>query len=437
MRRVALPTALLAALLALRSLTPAHAEPSARAADAPLTTEVFRPRKAPLEPAWMLLSLPEQAVRTLFVPVALAVTLVERYRLDRRVYDLLRNDAGTVVVTPDLKLSAGGFGAGATVSLKRLYDGELDLGALARVNGDWELGADYERDLVFAEGRTLTLVALAELDQNLRYYGIGSQTEDADKRVLRSEVVEASASVDLTGRGELDVTGLAELTFRHERLAAGSDPSIPVIGMPGDMVAPPPDFGRSLDYARFRAGLRYDTLDTEGRPSRGMSLDVAGSFVQELSGAPFSAFGGSAAVSWYLPVLPDHRVFIVRAGASLTAPYVAGHDIPLHALTVLGRTDHLRGYGSDRFHDRHGWWASAAYRFPIYEYINTGVALDAELFAEAGHVSSSLEDLFEGPIAYDGGVALRAGYDSANFFQLELGVSPEGPVLGFSLGKSL
>jgi outer membrane protein assembly factor BamA len=254
---------------------------------------------------------------------------------------------------------------------------------------------------------------------------------------MQSEVVDAVTSLDVSGRGELDVTGIVELAYRHEGLSPGNDSSAPSVGAPGDMVTPPPDFDRDLDYGRFGAGLRYDTRDTEGRPSRGMAVAIAGSMVQELSGANFSAFGASAGIDWYLPVLPNHRAFIARAGVSMTAPFLAGHDIPLHALTVLGRKQHLRGYGSDRFHDRHGWWASAAYRFPLYEYVNTGVAVDAEVFVEAGNVASSLTGLVDGPIAYDGGVALRAGYDAANFFELELGVSPEGPVLGFSVGKSL
>lgn len=438
MRSAALPMTLLIALLAAGWPVAAHAQaPESVEPDPELTTEVFRPRRAPLAPAWMLLSLPEQVVRTVLVPVALAVTLVERYRLDRRTYDLLRNDAGTIVVTPDLKLSAEGFGVGATISFKRVGDAALDLGAIGRIDGDWALEAVYERDLVFAEGRTLTLAALAELDQNLRYYGIGSQTASDDKRVIQSEVVEAVTALDVSGRGVLDVTGIVELAYRREGLSPGTDSSVPPIGQPGDMVAPPPDLGRDLDYGRFRAGLRYDTRDTEGRPTRGVAVGIAGSMVQELSGASFSAFGASAGLDWYVPVLPDHRVFIARAGVSMTAPFRAGHDIPLHALTVLGRKQHLRGYSSDRFHDRHGWWASAAYRFPIYEYINTGVALDAELFVETGHVASSLQNLVEVPIAHDTGIALRAGYDAANFFELELGVSPEGPVLGFSVGKSL
>jgi hypothetical protein len=436
MRAVALALTLVVAgpsATALAQPAPSTAAPD----DEPLTTEIFRPRRAPLEPAWMLLSLPEQAVRTAFLPLTLLVTLAESYRLDRRIPDLLRNDARTIVVTPDIKLSAGGFGAGATVSFKRLGQGALDVGGLGRINGDWALEAEYERDLVFAEGRTLTLTALAELDQNLRYYGIGPRSEDADKRVLQSEALDANASIDVTGRGVVAITGLAELGVHHQRLSAGSDPSTPSAGEPGDMVAPPPDFDRSLDFGRFRARVRYDTRDTEGRPSRGFAIEVAASMVQELTGASFSAVGGSTAVEWLIPVLPDHRVFIVRAGTQLTAPFAANHEIPLYALTSLGRRNVLRGYGSDRFRDRHGWWANAAYRFPVYEYINTGVALDAELFVETGSVAGSVEDLFAGPVAYDGGVAVRAGYDATNFFRIELGVSPEGPVLGFAVGKSL
>src|SRR5687768_3871168 len=81
-----------------------------------LTTPVWREPPPPLELGWHVMALPEYVVELAFTPVAFAVGLVEKYRLDQRVYDLLRNDAGTVKVVPAAKFSGGdGFGLGAGV----------------------------------------------------------------------------------------------------------------------------------------------------------------------------------------------------------------------------------------------------------------------------------------------------------------------------------
>ena len=68
-------------------------------------TEVWREPDVPLELHWHLLALPERAIELAFTPLAVLVTVTERHRIDRRVYDLLRNDAGTIVFNPDLKIA--------------------------------------------------------------------------------------------------------------------------------------------------------------------------------------------------------------------------------------------------------------------------------------------------------------------------------------------
>src|SRR5262245_23880306 len=89
--------------------------------DAALTTPVWREPTPPLELGWHVMALPEYVVELAFTPVAFAVGLVEKYRLDQRVYDLLRNDAGTVKVVPAAKFSGGdGFGVGAALDLENL-----------------------------------------------------------------------------------------------------------------------------------------------------------------------------------------------------------------------------------------------------------------------------------------------------------------------------
>src|SRR5688500_3975548 len=108
---------------------------------AELTTPVWREPPPPLELGWHVMSLPAYVVELAFTPLAFAVGVVEKYRLDQRVYDLLRNDAGTVKVVPAAKFSGGdGFGVGAGIDLENLAgrNEEFDVGGLVRLNRDWE-----------------------------------------------------------------------------------------------------------------------------------------------------------------------------------------------------------------------------------------------------------------------------------------------------------
>jgi len=134
---------------------------------------------------------------------------VERYRLDKRVIDLFEITED-ITLTPDVKLAVGeGFGAGLTLGFDRIGGNELDIGALGRLNGDYELELELERSLASFEGRHLVLTARAELDQDHRFYGLGPDSRDQDRRVLESEVVDILGQFDLTSLGAPAIPGAA------------------------------------------------------------------------------------------------------------------------------------------------------------------------------------------------------------------------------------
>jgi len=410
----------------------------AGAEDDALTTEVWREPRVPIDLQWNLLALPERAVELAFLPLGVLVTAVERYRLDKRVYDLLRNASGTIVLTPNAKLSLGdGFGVGASLRVKwrEANERRVRISGLYRLNGDYEVGVDLKRKLIRANGRRIEANVTHEVDRNLPFYGIGHTTSVADERALRSEYVDGEVSYELNERGELDLTGTVFLGYRKERLSPGDDPGLDPVGIAGDSVAPPPGFHRWSDFASATAEVSYDTRDTTGRPSKGFVAILRGAVAEEVDGQSLSAGVGSLTATTLLPLLPDHRVLALSAGLRIAGPLSSGDEVPLHLLTTLGRTQHLRGYNRARFRDRHGWWASAEYGFPIYEYANTGVALDASFFFDAGRVARDLDTIFDGKIRYSTGIGLRAAHDVLSIFRLDLGWSPEGIEFGFSLGK--
>ncbi|MBL4634248.1 MAG: hypothetical protein JKY56_10260, partial [Kofleriaceae bacterium] len=162
-----------------------------------LTTEVWVAQSPPLDLHWHVLALPEYAVEMFFAPLGLFITIVERYRVDRRVYSLLRNDAGTVVVGPKFKISGSdGIGIGAGLSLNRIFEKNfyVKMSGLYRLNGDYELGVKYQRNIPWLEGRSLEFRMDYESNANLPYYGIGEDST-SDKQVLQEDFFDSYLSL--------------------------------------------------------------------------------------------------------------------------------------------------------------------------------------------------------------------------------------------------
>ncbi len=403
----------------------------------PITTERWREPAPPLDLHWHLLALPEYAVEMMFSPIGVVVGAFERYRLDLRLYDALRNDAGTIVFIPKVKIAVGdGFGFGGSVAFKRLFGEEekLDVGGLWRVDGDYELSARYRQRVAFMEGRQLDVRVQYEVDGNLPWYGIGNDTTEADERVVGETVLDSYVAIDVTGPGVPELTGVAELGFRRAQLATGSDPTTPSVAE-GDTVALPPGFGETIGFPRFRLALAYDTRDNTGRPTRGVLVELEGRVTGDIDGQQQSAMHGEVVVSGFLPVLPDRRVFKLQLGFAVAAPTRDDHDIPFHELVTFGRKNRMRGYSKARFRDDIGWWTTLEYHWPVWEYINTGIALTPTLFLDVGRVGPNVEGMFEGNLRYSYGAGLRAAHDVLLFFILNVGMSEEGPQLDFSLGK--
>lgn len=428
------------ALVAALTAPNAFADDDTEDEPPPPVTDEWREPDVPLELHWHILALPERAVELAFTPLAIVVRNFERYRLDRRLRDLLRNDAGTIVLDPKVKLSFGdGLGVGGTLKFRNLTatEDKLNFSALTRINGDYELGMRRSQEYASLEGRELDLRLEYEVDRNLRWYAIGNDSSEADERVVRTNTITALMSLDLTALGHLDVRGLATLGYRHQTMLPGEDPTIPSVGEMGDTVEAPADFDKTVDLPELTVSLIYDSRDTEGRPRTGWLADARASAVTDVNSEELNAMTAGVEVFKFVPLLPRHRTLVLNAGMAFSAPLTTNGRVPLHALTTLGRETHLRGYGKSRFRDRYGWWASAEYQYPIYEFQETGITLSTTLFTDLGRVSGTFGDSFSGPVHYSYGVGLRGAHDSRRILAVSLGFSPEGVQASFSVGSGI
>jgi hypothetical protein len=404
------------------------------------TTEIWREPTPPLDLGFHLFALPETIVELALSPIAFTVGLVQRYRVDKRVYDLLRNDAGTVKVVPAVKFSGGdGYGMGAALELEDLMGRgeELEVGGLMRLNRDWEASTRYRQTVPALEGRLVSAQVRYELDQNLKYYGIGTDTEPEDRRVIKERTLGAELSSDVFRLGALQGGGRMELGYRRVGLGPGLDATEIPLGEPGDMVEPTADFGRTSNYARGAFTLYYDDRDRVGRSTVGSLTEISGGLAVGMDGADLNAGSGSATWTGFMPVLPLRRVLVFSVGVAGVTALTSNGSVPLGEMVLLDRKRGLRGYSTGRFRYQLGWQSSLEYRYPIWEYQDTKVALSPVLFVDAGQVGGAIPELFDRTPRWSTGIGMRAEHDTRLLGVIELGFSPEGYELGFNLGKEL
>ncbi len=431
-----LPIALALAVAAVMPAAARADQPAAGPAK-PLTTPVWREPPPPFNPVWQLLALPERMVELAFTPFALAVNGFERYRLDRRIYDLLRNDAGTIVLTPRAKFALGdGLGLGAELEFRRIggTDGELGLGGLARLNGDYEIDTEYDQTFAWLEGRKLRWAVEYELDQDLPYFGIGDETDE--EHLLENRQLRGLFDAELTPLGATGFISALELAYLRDQLGTGKASASGIPVEPGGDVTLPPGFDQTNHYGRIAARLLFDTRDTEGLSTRGLILDANLAGTISLNGEPLSAVRGMAYAQYFLQVAPLNRVIVLSAGLGGVTPLRGDDEVPLHELITLGRKDFLRGYNRGRFRDNLGWWTSAEYRFLAWEYQDTRVSLVPAFFVDAGNTGGDVGEAVS-TVHYDAGLSFRGEYPTKFLFAFELGFSPEGYELGVQIGKEL
>jgi len=239
---------------------------------------------------------------------------------------------------------------------------------------------------------------------------------------------------DLSGRGAIYFTGTVEAWYRRERLGPGESDTVPN-AKTLDPLGVPAGFGHTYDFPGMTLRARLDTRDSAGHPTRGIVATLDTSVTGDVNEANLSAVAVGGSLKVFLPVLPDKRTLQLAVGGRGTAPLNGDHRVPFHALTVLGREHHMRGFARSRFRDRHGWWSTLEYRFPLYEYRDTGIGATAAIFFDVGSVAPTLDTLFDNEPRVSGGVVLRAAHDTVRIFDLHLGVSSEGVEVGLRVGR--
>src|SRR5690606_32105548 len=228
---------------------------------------------------------------------------------------------------------------------------------------------------------------------------------------------------------------VARIEYLRERLGPGRISGAPPVSADDAEVLAPVGFEQPLDYANLSWLFTFDQRDADGRTQRGVYLGAELSATQNLNGAGLSAAKATLAGSYFLPVAPRYRVLVLTVAAAVTTPLGEQDEIPLHQLVTLGRESNVRGYPKRRFRDTTGWWSTLEYRYPVYEFEDSGAGLSAALFVDVGGVAPSVPKWFHSPVRYSPGIGIRAETPSDFVFRAQIARSEEGIEAGISLNE--
>lgn len=387
-----------------------------------------------------ILLLPRVAFQIVMAPVRGAIWANERYRLYDRAYELLFNEEGTFGVYPTVWLDSDfGLTAGARLVHRDLF------GARERVSLSAEGGGRY-RERLAASLRTgdrlggrLQLGIRGEYDRQPkeRFYGIGNGDEveppvgvvlaPLDPRVdptaietrYRQRLARATAVAEVRVAGPLSVIGSAALTDLE---VARSDRGAPIdeIYRPAALVG-----WDGVRHAYTELELRWDSRrsaswwEPRGLASTGWLAAVYGGRVSPLDGgADYWRYGGD--LQRFLRIGPGPRVLAARA--HLEAVSGSRDEVPFFELPSLGGSRFLRGYSTERFHDRIAALVSLDYQWDLSQ------MFAARVFVDAGRVYESLDDLELDGLRVGFGLGLEASTRSTFRVRTAVATSIDGGV---------
>ena len=406
------------------------------------TRKVLPEPRTPSDVTWQLLRLPELFMRLAVSPFYPLVVLTEETRVELRLKDLLTNRDGTATLLPIIALfGRDPLGVGARYKHTNFFGDEerFAVSAIFKTNGDEKVELTYSEEVPGLNGQLAEAEISHDLDHNERYYGLGNGTGPGDERALEHASARVAVEVGLGGPSTDLASFNSKLGFgyRSEALSAGEDPTMQPLGEVGDTVPLPPGFDERLDFAELAWAFSHDLRDSEGRTHRGWLGQLTLSAITDLNDVGLTAARAEAASAIYIPVAPRHRVLVWSLGATVTTPLAADDSVPLHGLVRLGRSNHLRGYRKRRFRGEHGWWSSLEYRYPIFDFKDTGFGLSSTLFTDVGCVANDLADLACQPLRRSHGFGLRAESASYFIFRVQTALSPEGIEFLASMNQQL
>jgi hypothetical protein len=252
------------------------------------------------------------------------------------------------------------------------------------------------------------------------YYGLGMNTKKEDRANFRFQETYVNGNVELRPVRWLPIRGIVGFEQWNTLSGHGDEPSIETRYTPQTA----PGLGTDNGYIHSEGSVGIDWRTSPGYTRKGGLYEVRFHDYHNTSGGIYSFQRLDGEVIQHLPLLRETWVLSGRARVQTTLNDNA--VIPYYMLPSLGSGSDLRGYSTDRFHDRHSMVMNGELRWM------PSVGWDMAIFYDAGKVTARRNDLGFKGLKSDVGIGARFHGPFATPLRLDLAVSNEGWRLVFA-----
>ena len=275
-------------------------------------------------------------------------------------------------------------------------------------------------DPAFSQGRySLNFDASLFKNATARFYGLGEATSLSDQ--TNYTAVEARASWRF-GIYANEVTQISiGQRFRDVRLERGAT-DLPFTGERFSSVNGVQ--GESLILGH-RATFYYDTRNNLISPTDGMAVTAYAELNQNIRNTDHPVYSRYAIeVKKLFPSESKRAILVARADLQATI----GDQVPFFEQSSLGGQNNLRGYGVDRFIDKHLVSLSIEERIHVMRTKIAGVTADFEVapFLDTGQVFSDFKDVTFKNYRMTPGIGFRGIVKPNVVGRVDYGYSQEG-----------
>jgi len=232
----------------------------------------------------------------------------------------------------------------------------------------------------------LTFVASAVRRPDYRFYGVGSDTIEADRSRYGASRLEAGLLLELKlgGLSRFE-SGAGVRRVHFHRGAFDDDPTLE--RNVGRKRYTEPD-GYALGYTLLynHAALALDTRHARPAPGSGVRMELRAEQLSQLEPRAVSGFLRYGATAGGFLDLGSHgRVVSLSVALSFVDPLTPGAPVPFTELAAIGGGELMRGFTPGRLLGRSAAVATLRYRWPIWVWLDgsiqiaTGNVFDAHL----------------------------------------------------------
>ena len=310
--------------------------------------------------------------------------------------------------------AGSGFGAGAGARKAFGDDGAVNVLGGYSIASYWRAEANVELP-TFAQDRARVTMSARYVDApDVRYHGIGNDTQKDDETHFGYAPMRAGARLDIDASKHLSVAG--EVNYLDIDTSAGRtglsiEQHFSLNDTPGVEL-------KSFDYINSTVGATFDWRRLRGYSRSGGLYRVQFDDYREREHDAYSFRSLEAEVRQMLPLLRANWVLSLRGLATLTDTDDAG-AVPYFLLPSLGGGSTLRGYPDFRFRDRHRLLMNAEVRWTPARFI------DMAVFYDTGKVAARRQDLDLDDLQESYGVGIRIIGVKGYVFRAEVAHSRE------------